>query len=317
MRAMVVDRTSPQNLRIAEVDDPVPGPHEVLARIAAASLNPGEIAHAQGSRTIGLRPAPDGTVLGADAAGTVVRAASDGSGPEAGTSVVTMGSSGGWAELRAVSTSMLGAVPAGADLGAVSTVPVAGLSALRGLRRIGELLGRRVLVTGASGGVGRYAVQLASLAGAEVVALSGNRDRHGASLRALGATDVVSRVEDVKGLVDGVLDQVGGRHLVEAFDKLSPHGTLVSVGHAAGEDETFPFGLMFGDDGRHDRSVVTFFLGAHSDFQDDLGWLARQVAAGRLDAGIVWREDWTQVDDAVAAMAERRLGGKAVIEICP
>lgn len=315
MRAFIVDREGPDVLRLAEVGEPVPAPHEALVKISAASLNYGEIAHAHGAQDNGLPPVPHGTVLGADAAGIVERAADDGSGPAAGTPVVTFGASGGWAQLRAVPTSMLGVVPAGSDLGAVSTVPVAGLSALRALRRIGDLLGRRVLVTGATGGVGRYAVQLAALAGAEVIASTGDVDRHRSSLVALGATEVVSGPADTPGLVDGVLDQVGGRQLVAAFDKLAPNGTLVSVGHSAGEPETFPFGLMFGDAGRHDRSVVTFFLGALGDFPDDLGWLAAQVAAGRLDPGITWRDDWTRASSAFAALLNRRLSGKAVIEI--
>ncbi|WP_235854915.1 hypothetical protein [Nonomuraea aridisoli] len=84
----------------------------------------------------------------------VERAAADASGPSAGTPVVTLGHDGAWAELRAVDTAVIGAVPDGADPGAISTVPVAGASALRALRRIGPLLGKRVLVTGATGGVG-------------------------------------------------------------------------------------------------------------------------------------------------------------------
>lgn len=315
MRAIVVDRTSPEILGIAEVADPVPAPDQALVRVTAASLNYGEVAHVLGVQDIGVPLVPDGAVLGADAAGVVEQAAADGSGPPVGTPVVTMGAVGAWAELRVVPTSMLGVVPGGADLGAVSTVPVAGLSALRGLRRIGDLLGARVLITGASGGVGRYAVQLAALAGAEVVASTGSADRYRDSLHALGATDVVTDPGEVAGLVDGVLDQVGGGQLVRAFGQLAPHGTLVSVGHSAGEVETFPFGLMFGDAGRHDRSVVTFFLGAQVDLAADLGWLARQVGAGRIDPGIAWRDDWTRAGHAFTALTERSLGGKAVIEM--
>lgn len=168
------------------------------------------------------------------------RAAEDGSGPPAGTPVVTFGASGGWAELRAVPNSMIGIVPEGSDLGAISTVPVAGLSALRALRRVGDLLGKRVLITGATGGVGRYAIQLAALAGAEVIASTGDVDRNRASLTSLGATHVVSTPADTPGQVDGVLDQVGGQQLVDAFDRLAPHGTLVSVGHSAGAPRLSP-----------------------------------------------------------------------------
>ncbi|AQZ69052.1 alcohol dehydrogenase, zinc-binding [[Actinomadura] parvosata subsp. kistnae] len=308
MRALLIDHSAPSGLRLGESADPVPEPHQALVRVHATSLNFGEVRH-------GIESAPDGSVLGWDAAGVVERPAADGSGPAAGTPVITVGLDGAWAELRAVDTSTLGVVPAGADLGAISTVPVAGASALRALRRVGPLLGRRVLVTGATGGVGRYAVQLARQAGAHVIASTGNPAEHGDTLRALGAHEVVAHPGQAGGLVDGVVDNVGGPQLVAAFDKLAPHGTLVAVGHGTGEAETFPFGALFGNEGRHDRSLVTFYLLDGGDLVPDLTWLAARVAAGDLDPGISWRGPWQRADEAIAALVEGRLHGKAVLDI--
>ncbi len=308
MRALLADRSAPTGLRLGRVPDPQPAPHQALIRVTATSLNYGEV-------RFGLQEAPDGAVLGWDAAGVVEQAAADGSGPAVGTAVVTLGIDGAWAELRAVDTDLIGTVPPGTDPGAVSTVPVAGTSALRALHRIGPILGRRILVTGATGGTGRYAVRLARLGGAHVIASTGDPDRHGDSLRANGAHEVVAGPLEVRGPVDGVVDLVGGRQLVDAYGMLAQGGTLVAVGHSAHQGENFPFGALFGDQGRHDRSIVAFFLLACTGLAPDLTWLAHRVAAGELDPQISWRGGWEEAADAIDALLQRRLHGKAVLDI--
>lgn len=308
MRALLVDRSLPAGLRLGDVPDPEPGPHQTLVRVTATSLNYGEV-------RFSLKDAPEGTVLGWDAAGVVVRAAADGSGPAAGTPVVTLGTDGAWAELRAVDTAWIGTAPADADAGAISTVPVAGASALRALHRLGPVLGRRILITGATGGTGRYAVQLARLGGAHVIASTGSPQEHGDSLRALGAHEVVAGPLDASEPVDGVVDLVGGQQLVDAYGLLAERGTLVAVGHAAHEGETFPYGALFGDGGRHDRSIVAFSLPACAGLGRDLTWLADRIAADVLDPQISWRGGWDSAGDAIGALLERRLHGKAVLDI--
>ncbi|HEX8261079.1 MAG TPA: hypothetical protein VF558_12380 [Rubrobacteraceae bacterium] len=103
---------------------------------------------------------------GWDLAGTVERTAADGTGPRAGARVVGLLPSGAWAELVAVPTNSLAELPESVSFELAATLPVAGLAALYALEKGGGLIGRSVLVTGASGGVGNFGIQLARLSGA-------------------------------------------------------------------------------------------------------------------------------------------------------
>ncbi|MFE6779808.1 zinc-binding dehydrogenase [Streptomyces sp. NPDC057702] len=335
MRAWTIDHGAPGGLRLTTAPDPTPNPGQALVQVTAFSLNRGEVDAV-------IPEGAAGAVPGWDAAGTVVRAAADGSGPAVGARVVTLADGGAWAELRAVDTELIGAVPDGVDLAAASTLPVAAGSALRALRRMGAVLGRRVLVTGAGGGVGRFAVQLAALGGAHVVATT-STPAHVEALRALGAAEVwltgpttgdrgtaegppagADGVSDPggeaglvpSGPVHGAIEVVGGDQLVAAYAALGAHGTLVSVGHSAGTGESFPLGAFLATEGRHDRALTTFYLLQDAArLGEDLTWLSHLLARGALDPQIAWRGEWTRVPEAARALADRRVPGKAVLEL--
>lgn len=305
MRALLIDHNAPNHLRLGEAPDPVPGPAQALIRVVGASLNRGEVAFRAPA-------ASEGSVLGWDASGIIVTPAVDGSGPAEGTPVLTVdGEGGGWADLRAVDTASLAAVPVHSDLAALAALPVAGLSALRALRSLGEVEGRRILITGASGSVGRFAVQLGARVDAEMIAVAS--PQHHPDLIALGASATVTRPADVDGPVFAVIDMVGGEFLPESYRVLQDHGgTLLSVGHVAAMPEVFEVGDMQGKS----RTIRGFYLFADmTGIADDLARLVTLTAEGSLDPQIAWRGPWTEYDEAVRLLLARRLHGKAVLEI--
>jgi NADPH:quinone reductase-like Zn-dependent oxidoreductase len=214
MKAIV---NTPAGVGIADVGEPRPARDEALVAVWAFSVNRGELALLT-ARTNDWRP-------GQDIAGVVVEQAADGSGPPQGTRVVALVEQGGWSELAAVPTARLSALPDEVSTEQAAALPLAGLTALRTLRLGGDLLGRRVLVTGASGGLGGMQVQLAVAAGAQVAAVA--RAQYAKELLSRGATSVVASPSDADGLYDLVTDWVGGASLAAALAKVTPGGAAV------------------------------------------------------------------------------------------
>jgi NADPH:quinone reductase-like Zn-dependent oxidoreductase len=303
MRALIVDPSAPEAVRLAEAPEPLVGSSQVLVDVHHVSLNHGDLNDARSGRV------PPGAVLGSDAAGVVAQSAADGSGPDAGTRVLAL-AQGAFADRTAVEVDALAEVPPSVDLAEAAALPVAGLAALRALRAGGPLSGRRVLITGASGGVGRFAVQLAARAGAHVIASVGSVAR-GEGLGAKGADEVVVGLEGLDRPVDVVLDNVGGPQMVGAWHLLAPGGNLQSIGWTSGEPAVFPPYSTVGPP----KSLSSFLNEGATGA--DLATLLRLVADGSLSVEIGWRGPLERIVDAVEVLRGRRLTGKAIVDVRP
>jgi len=313
IRAIVVDPDVAGRLVVREFAPPVPSPSEALVRVSAISLNLGEVRGAMNADA-GRRP-------GWDLAGRVEQPAADGSGPRKGARVVGMiaaRTGGGWAEQVAVSTRNLAEIPDTVTFAQASTLPVAGLTALWALEKGGLLLNHNVLITGASGGVGHLACQLARNADANVVAVV-RRSEHEASIKELGAQHVVVGENIASAREYGpyhlILDSIGGPTLATALTMLAPGGTCVSFGNSSAQETTFdayPFLLTGG------ASLYGFILFHELDRRrgaEDLGSLARMIADGKLHPEIDVEAPWTEIAEIAQRLLKRRIKGKAVLHV--
>jgi NADPH:quinone reductase len=308
MRAVVATGRPEQPTELVEVAEPKPRDNEALVHVECVSLNRGE-ARRLATANAGWRP-------GWDVAGKVAAPARDGSGPAAGERVVALMSAGGggWAEHVAVRTDRLAAVPDGVSTAQAASLPTAGVTALRTLRIGGLLLGKRVLITGAAGGVGRFAIELAARAGARVVGVVGSPER-AEGLKELGAHDLVTSIGDAEAPFDLVLESVGGQSLATALDVMGPTGTVVSFGYSSGEITSFAASPWYLKGRPTLVGFTVFFDDGSVSYADDLSYLMSLVSDGRLHPQVAAERDWTELDDALRDLDERRLAGKAVLHV--
>jgi len=307
MRALISTPTGPTPVELRDgLPDPVAAANEAIVAVRAAGINRGEL------RLIATR---DQWGPGQDVAGEVVRPAADGSGPPAGARVVALVEGGGWAERVAAPVDQIGVLPEGVSFAAAASLPVAALTALRGLRAGGPLIGRRVLVTGAAGGVGRFAVELAARGGAAVVtAVVRDIATRGAGLRELGATEVVTAVSDAQaGPFDVALEAVGGTTLTETVNALAADGIALVFGNSSNAPSTITFAELRGLPRRRVQGFGVYTSGP--GLGEDLRYLVGLVARGELhpEVGTPW--SWRDTPTALAALRDRTVNGKAILLI--
>ncbi|MBO0654445.1 zinc-binding dehydrogenase [Streptomyces triculaminicus] len=300
MQRLIPTGDAARPVAFAEAPQPVPERDEALIKVEAFAPNRGE--------TFLLEAPRPGLLPGKDIAGLVVQAAADGSGPGIGTRVVGHPAHSGWAEYAAVPTHSLAVLPDGIDSVRAAALPLAGITALRLLRTAGSLAGRRVLLTGASGGVGHYVTELAVGAGADLTAVTATPVR-GERLAELGAT-VVHDVAAAQGPFDVVLESTGGPGLPLALSKMRPDGLLVWFGQASRTPVTLDFFDLLGGP---ERVTIQHFHYAGAPYGADLEALVSLVERGRLHPEIGRIADWSETAGTLVDLRERRIRGKAVL----
>jgi NADPH:quinone reductase-like Zn-dependent oxidoreductase len=302
MRAMVPDGNG--SVTPGVVPDPHPAPDEVVVAVEAYSVNRGE--------TFLLESPKPGWRPGKDVAGVVVSTGADVTDVLVGQRVVAHPEHSGWAERVAVPVDKVAVVADGIPLTVAAALPLAGLTALRLVRVIGALPGRSILLTGASGGVGHYFVELAAALGARITAVTSSTAR-GQRLAELGADEVITDIADARAGYDVVVESVGGETFPAAWRLLYPRGLFVWMGQASRRPPVIDFHDWTGGA----SATLRKFVHSDSDIPDgqDLATLVRLVATGHLHPEIDLVEDWHKTPQVLDALLNRRVRGNAVLEV--
>jgi NADPH:quinone reductase len=304
MLGLVTTPNGKTPMELREVPEPEPHRNEAVVAVHAFSLNRGELRS--------IRNNGEGWIPGQDVAGVVLRQAQDGSGPQTGTRVVALTDEFAWAQRVAVPGHRMAALPDNVSFAQAATLPVAGLTALRTLRHGAPLLGKRVLITGAAGGVGTIAVQLAAASGARVTAVVGRPER-AAGLKELGARDVVQDIADAQGRFALILESAGGASLAHAIKLVEAKGTVVVYGNSSGEPTTLAFADFRPAPNSRVQSFSYFYSESEDRFAPDLALLVSLIADGSLQPQIGIERSWREFAAVAEQLRDRRVAGKAVL----
>jgi NADPH:quinone reductase len=304
MRALVNTANPEKPAEIRDVPDAEPWEDEAVIEVRAMAINRGELRLLAG-RPEGWRP-------GQDVSGVVVQAARNGAGPREGERVVALVDQAGWAERVPASTKRIAVLPDNVSFEAAATLPVAGLTALRALRIGGSLLGKTVLITGAAGGVGHFAVQLAARAGARVTGIVSRAGR-GEELARLPDVNIVVGYDGIEGPFDLILESVGGASLAASLRTVADDGDIAIFGNSAGEETSLSF-----RDFRGLARIQAFHVYATREpptFGEDLGLLASLIGSGDLHPQVGYEGSWNDPSPALFALRDREIEGKAVLRV--
>jgi NADPH:quinone reductase len=306
MLALVADPSASPALALADVPEPSPGPGQLLVEVAATSVNRGEVRGAAGQ--------PPGTVIGWDVAGTV---AGLGDGVDqfgVGDRVVALSQAGGaFAERAVVPAAWTAPLPSACDFVTAAALPVAGVTAVGVLRLARTHAGDRVLITGAAGGVGLFAVQLAVQAHAEVTGQASGEQR-AAAVREAGATPLLHPGDGspLEGEYDVVVDGIGGPMVGPLLDATVPGGRVVIYGNSADAESTFRVERFYAK-GVTIHGFRVFTSVPPEQAVKDMANLAEQAVSGRLRVQVQATAPLADALPLIRDLYDRKVTGKVVL----
>ncbi|HEY2534826.1 MAG TPA: zinc-binding dehydrogenase [Xanthobacteraceae bacterium] len=305
MLAVINTPGDAEPVALGEVEEPNPAANEALVQVAAFSLNRGELAQLSRLER-GWRP-------GQDMAGTVLRQASDGSGPPAGARIMGLTEEAGWAERTPVRTDRMAVISDDTRFEDAAVLPIPGLTALRALRRGGLLLDKKVMITGATGIVGSLAVELATLAGARVTAVA--RPEASSQLRDRGASEVIEAPTATARRFALILESIGGASLKGAMERIAPAGTIVVYGNTSREPTPFDFRNFGSAQNARIETLFHYSVEPPSAFAGDLCYIAERLEARQITPVISGEHDWSELPSVVTELTTGRFRGKHVFRI--
>lgn len=311
----------PEVIQLAQIDKPVPAANEVLVKVHSAGVNPLDWHYMRGSpylmRLASGLGAPKDTRMGVDFSGTVESVGSDVTDFKPGDQVFG-GSNGAFAQYITVrQTGAIAHKPENVSFAQAGTVAIAGVTALQGVRDKGQLqAGQKILVNGASGGVGTFAVQIARAMGAEVTGVSSTRNHD--LLRSLGANHVIDyktqNYTEGPQRYDLIIDMIGNHSPKSNAAVLTPNGRLVIVGGAKGDwvgPLQGPLRAMLQSPMLDQEVIVLMAQLSGSDIED----LADMMLAGDVLPVVGKSFALEEVAEAMVLSESGRARGKIVIEI--
>jgi NADPH:quinone reductase-like Zn-dependent oxidoreductase len=301
MKAIVVHQYGgPEVLKFEDYPDPVPGPGEVLVRVAASSVNPIDYKRRAGL-TKDFYPLQFPGLIGVDMAGTVVKIGQGVEGFSAGDRVFAMADNT-YAELCVVKAAVLAKVPTGLDLIQAAALPLVTTTGNQLMSATGIKAGQTVLVVGAAGNVGRSAVFTAKARGATVIAGVLKRQMQMDEAKTVGADQVVATDDDTAianlAPLDAVADTVGGRTAEKLIAKVKPGGVYASVVEAPQNAAKYPSVKVVHVFSKFDRKTLEF--------------MAEAVRDGKLVIPISQKLPLSEAAEAQAA-AEKGGAGKILL----